>query len=861
MDRSAGKLTKYGPEWLQSRLFFPTFPMKNLSVPWGDLGLRGRLLAIVALLLVLSGAVSHGIQLQREADDYRADLSHDMDYTMDLLEMSLAEHAVSGDFPAIQEVLTQRARYSLIDEIRWRDASGAMVEARAIKHETAVYPPWFHRLLGFAMNEQLRDVVVGERKYGVIWAKFSSVPLENRLWREAASQLWWSCLELILLMAGVYFLLGRWLKPLKSITAMGQHLLAGDYRAGIAISSSDVPEIRDMARVLDQAATEVGRLVFSLSEQRRAIDNAVIVIESDLNGIITYVNDKFCEVSGYSRDEAMGRDHRFLNSGTHPSAFFDDMRSDLRSGETWQGEVCNRTKSGGIFWLLTTITPIMVGAYGKPLKYISVMVNITERKLVEGALSQQAQIIDQTHDAVFSTDPRGTLVSWNRGAEALFGHDSDSAIGEPVQFIALPGEQECFYRQVFLEMCQSGGGVRETRLAKRCGEAFDAYFSLSLLKDKEGMEIGVACYVTDISAQKRMEHKLRENETRLAKAQQMARLGNWEWEIATGESQWSDEMCRIFGVDQDNPAAFGLFMSSVHPDDYELVEKSLIAALAREVNYNVDVRLLPAGGETRFIHAEAEVEFDAEGKALRMFGTVQDITERKTIEQEIRASREQLRNLSSHLQAAREEEKATIAREIHDELGGNLTALKMDISWLARKLPPEMEAALEKTGAMANLVDTSVYAMRRIVTELRPTVLDDLGLLAAMHWQASEFTKRYGIQCKVEMHGEDIAVGGACRIALFRIFQESLTNVARYSKADRVLVDVWRGRDKIALEIVDNGIGLPESIAMDPMSHGLRGMMERARTLGGTLEIGSAPGEGVAISVHIPLPVEEEAST
>jgi two-component system sensor histidine kinase UhpB len=344
----------------------------------------------------------------------------------------------------------------------------------------------------------------------------------------------------------------------------------------------------------------------------------------------------------------------------------------------------------------------------------------------------------------------------------------------------------------------------------------------------------------------------------LAKAQQMAQLGNWEWEIATGETQWSDEVYHIFGVDSDTPATLEIFLSRVHPEDRELVEKSLTAALVREVNFNVDVRVFPAGSEVRFIHAEAEVEFDGEGKALRMFGTVQDITERKEIEQEIRASREQLRQLSSHLQAVREEEKATIAREIHDELGGNLTALKMDISWLARKLPPEMEAALEKTGSMANLVDTSVHAMRRIVTELRPTVLDDLGLLAAMSWQASEFTKRYGIQCTVAMHGEEIVVGDAYRIALFRIFQESLTNAARYSKAGLVLVDVWREHDNIAMDIVDNGIGLPEDKAMDPTSHGLRGMMERARTLGGTVEIGSAPGEGVAISVRIPLPVEDE---
>lgn len=831
--------------------------MNNLSAPWGDLGLRGRLLAMMVLLLVLSGMVSHSIQLRREADDYRMDLLHDMNYSMDLLEMSLTEHAITGDFTAIQRILTLRVQYSLMDEIQWRDHSGAVVKAQAIKHEAAAYPPWFHRWVALNPNEQFRDVAVGKKSYGVIWAKFSSVPLENRLWRETTSKLWQSSLGLIFLMLAVYLLLGRWLKPLKSVTAMGHQLLAGDYRAGIAGSSSFVPEIRDMARILDQAATETGRLVLSLSEQRRAIDNAVIVIESDLNGIITYVNDRFCEVSGYSRNEAIGHDHRFLNSGLHPQAFFEGLWADLQRGDTWQGEVCNRTKSGSIFWLLTTITPIL-GPDNKPLKYISVRVDITQRKLVEGVMSQQAQIINQIHDAVFSADSKGTLVSWNRGAELLFGYGSDAAIGEPVEFIALPDQQKLFYHHIFLGLIRSGGGVMETQLAKKSGEPFDAWFSLSLLKDRDGMEIGVACYVTDISARKLMEHELRESEAKLAKAQQMARLGNWEWEIATGEVQWSDEVYRIFGVDQDTPATFDLFLSCVHPEDRELVEKSLTAALVREVNYNVDARVLPAGGAMRFIHAEGEVEFDGGGKALRMFGTVQDITERKEVEQEIRASREQLRELSSHLQTAREEEKATIAREIHDELGGNLTALKMDICWLACKLPPELESALEKTGAMANLVDTSVHAMRRIVTELRPTVLDDLGLIAAMHWQASEFTKRYGIQCKVEMHGEEITVGEAYRIALFRIFQESLTNAARYSKAELVLVDVWREHDKIALDIVDNGIGLPEDKAMDPTSHGLRGMMERARTLGGTVEVGSAPGEGVAISVRIPLPAGEE---
>jgi PAS domain S-box-containing protein len=723
-------------------------------------------------------------------------------------------------------------------------------------------------------------------------------------------------------------------------------------------------------------------LLLSLSEQRRAIDNAVIVVESDTSGVISYVNDKFCEISGYRRDEMIGHDHRFLNSGYHPRTFFDGMWATLRRGEVWQDEICNRSKSGSLFWLLTTITPVL-GSDGKPLKFISVRVDITARKLAENVLAQQAQIIDQTHDAIFSTDLDGTLVSWNRGAAKLFGYSVHEALGQPVRFIAQRGAEGEFQVKVFLALLRSGSGTVEIPLQKKSGEIFTAHFSLTLLRDGAGQEIGVAGYALDITERKaaecamrasekkyrtlveamhdwvweidehgvytyasprvremlgyepgevlgktpfdlmqpeeaerlgavfsaivaarkpihlleninlhrdgtlvvletsgtpvidehgrfrgyqgidrditerkRFEAAVQDSQVRLAKAQQLARLGSWEWDVASGHVLCSDEIHRIFEIDTAVEVTFDLFMEHVHPADRELVDKSVVAALAGEMLYSVDFRIVTGTGRELIVHSEGEVEFDAGGKGVRMFGMLQDITERKQIEQEIRESREYLRELSSHLQTVREEEKASIAREIHDELGGNLTALKMDIYWLERKLPLELEAVQARVLAMSDVVDASVHAMRRIVTELRPTVLDDLGLLAAMQWQASEFSKRYNIQCKVSMHGEEIALAEELRIALFRIFQEALTNVARYSKASQVLVDMWREHDKIALEVFDNGIGIPEGAIMQPTSHGLRGMVERARSLGGSVEIGSALGEGVAISVRIPIPAE-----
>jgi signal transduction histidine kinase len=219
---------------------------------------------------------------------------------------------------------------------------------------------------------------------------------------------------------------------------------------------------------------------------------------------------------------------------------------------------------------------------------------------------------------------------------------------------------------------------------------------------------------------------------------------------------------------------------------------------------------------------------------------------------ELKVANQSLRDLSVHLQSIREEERTKIARDIHDELGQTLTALKMELSWLAGKLPADQEAISEKVQNMINHIDMTIDSVQRIYTELRPTVLDNLGLVAAIEWQAKEFQERTGIKCEVSFNPENIIMDRDERTAVFRIFQEAMTNIARHAEASAVTIDLEETSDRVILTVKDNGKGITEEQILDPRAFGIIGMKERAYFLGGEVKISGIVNKGTAVILNIP---------
>lgn len=234
-------------------------------------------------------------------------------------------------------------------------------------------------------------------------------------------------------------------------------------------------------------------------------------------------------------------------------------------------------------------------------------------------------------------------------------------------------------------------------------------------------------------------------------------------------------------------------------------------------------------------------------------GIIKDITERKQAEEALMRSREQLRNLSNKLQSVREEEKTIMAREIHDHLGQALTMLKFEITWIENELTKNDTSVINRIQSLKEQIENIINDVRKIASELRPQMLDILGLSATLKWLTNKFQKHTGIQCELIIEPEKIIINPEWSTPLFRIYQEALTNVARHAKANEVQSSLRKQNNNLVLEIKDNGIGMDEKLIDNTQSLGLIGIRERILVLGGTLHLKSHEGKGTTLTVTIPL--------
>jgi PAS domain S-box-containing protein len=303
------------------------------------------------------------------------------------------------------------------------------------------------------------------------------------------------------------------------------------------------------------------------------------------------------------------------------------------------------------------------------------------------------------------------------------------------------------------------------------------------------------------------------------------------------------------------------WLSLIHPDDHEIATQFMYPPASHpgpETDFQAEFRLRSIDGRV-FWFRELVRYARGEDQRLRARGFLFDITQAKMHEQELQRARDQLRQLTLRDQTVREDERANVAREIHDELGQALTMFRIDLDWLENRLVRtavlDLDALKDKTEQMKKMVDGTLHTVRRVISSLRPAVLDELGLKAAIEWQAQEFSRRAGIRCAVQADFVE-NVDKEVSIAVFRIFQELLTNVLRHSRASRVNVQFSSEPASLNLSVRDNGRGFSMAEAAGKKSFGLLGMRERVSALGGRFEISSNVGEGTAVTVSLPFTVK-----
>ncbi|MFL6673471.1 MAG: ATP-binding protein [Massilia sp.] len=298
-----------------------------------------------------------------------------------------------------------------------------------------------------------------------------------------------------------------------------------------------------------------------------------------------------------------------------------------------------------------------------------------------------------------------------------------------------------------------------------------------------------------------------------------------------------------------------LFLQLVLPEDRKGYLDAMAASKASMAAWNWEGRIWIDGDwqDVKWINLRATPRaLPQPGGGVQWDGIMTNITASKLEQLEVMSSRARLAELTAHIEQVKEQERTRIAREIHDDLGGNLTAIKMALAMLATRLPHEQPQLLDKAAYLDDLVDRTIDAVHRISLDLRPSTLD-LGLVAALEWQAREFEQQAGVACVFRSADKEIDLDPDHATALFRIFQEALTNIAKHAGASRVTVSLRRQRAHLTLTITDNGRGIAPADRLKPHSFGLRGMSERARALGGKLTLSPAPGGGTMLEIKTRL--------
>jgi PAS domain S-box-containing protein len=577
------------------------------------------------------------------------------------------------------------------------------------------------------------------------------------------------------------------------------------------------------------------------------------------DGRLESINPAFARMHGYRVDELVGRPLTdLLAPGTRTT--LEETTRAIRDSGYLRFEAQHLHRDGHVFPVLVDVTVSPVAEYADP-SYIVNVLDIGEQKAQEAKLQRSEAILrlmlESLPVGVSLADTDGRVSYRNPADRTIWSRVvPDQGVSEG--WWADGGKKIEPHEWPLARAIASGEAVADelVDIKDPDGDRKTILNSAVPMFDDDGRFEGAIVINQDITKARRAELALREREASLAQAQAQARLGSWKLDMDSGALEWSDECYRIFGLPIGAPVSYASMLERVHPDDRVAVDRQWRAALAG-ASYDIQHRIL-VGDEIRWVRQRARIEFQPDGSPRSGIGTAQEITEIKLKEEELLRSRQLLRDLAAHHELIREQERARIAREIHDELGQYLTALRMDTAMIQMRFAAA-DADLERhVAGMKDTIDQTIVVVRDIAASLRPGALN-MGLVSAAEWLLAGFEERTGVTCRLDAPAEDLGLDDTSVTAVFRILQESLTNIARHADAGSLCVSIERDDGTFRMRIVDDGVGFDPALVREKRTFGLLGIRERALMFGGKVSIDSGPGAGTSVNLTIPLQGDEHA--
>lgn len=480
---------------------------------------------------------------------------------------------------------------------------------------------------------------------------------------------------------------------------------------------------------------------------------------------------------------------------------------------------------------------------GEAERMLGMAVDITERRHTETSLHLFRKLIDESNDAIEVVDPQTMrFLDVNEKACRELGYTRDELLSLRVYDID-PALDESGEAKCQSGLNESGFKLFETVHRRKDGSTYPVEINVRRVELDRVYSVNV---VRDITERKRVEETLRQKDVELTEAQRMAQVGSWQWDPDRDAVTWSQELYRIAGRDPNLPAVTYAEHSKLYtPESWERLRQAIEEAMRNGAPYRLDLEMIRSDGAIRWVTARGEAQIDGNGRVVQLRGTVHDITERKQVEEALAA-------MSRRLMQAQEQERARIARELHDDIGQRLALLAVELEQLHQSIPevPEVRGRIGELQERASAIATDIQSLSH---ELHSSKLEYLGLMAAMRSFCQEFGAQQKVETDFKSHDVPSPLPTDISLCLFRVLQEALYNSTKHSGVRHFSVELWGTRDEIHLAVSDSGIGFDREAAKQGRGLGLISMEERLRLLGGTFSIESQLKRGTTIHARLPL--------